>query len=516
MTDQSGLRVVASAGNRQANDRLDSWKEVAAYLKRGARTVQRWEHEEGLPIHRLRHDVMGSIYAYRSELDAWWSSRGAELREEAASETNGAPVVAVLPFADMSPEQDQAYFCDGIAEEIINALSRLKSLRVVSRTSSFRFRTPGADTHEIGRRLHAGTLLEGSVRKSADKLRIAVHLSSSVRGYQLWSARYDRELKDIFSIQDEIARNVVRALQVTLTPNDADALRRPSTNDIGAYDCYLRGRSYYYLYSPKGIEFALRLFLQAMQIDPDYAQAYAGLADCWSYLYLYSDRSEAVREQANWASRKAVEMDPGSAQAKASRGLSLSLHGQNQEAEEAFEEAIRLDSGLFEAHYFYARHCFVLGQLEKALHHYEEAVRANSTDFQSSLLMAQIYDDLSRPGDAESARRRGVEIAQHHLKLNPDDARARYMAANGLVALGERERGREEAEQALALQPDDPMLLYNVGCIFSLLDLVEASLDCLEKAARSGLTQRGWYEHDSNLDALRTHPRFQRLLESLF
>ena len=142
-------------------------------------------------------------------------------------------------------------------------------------------------------------------------------------------------------------------------------------------------------------------------------------------------------------------------------------------------------------------------------------MRVRPDDYQSPLLVAQIYDDAGRHSDAAAARRRGIEIAERHLRLNPDDARALYMAANGLVALGERRRGRQYAERALAIRPDDPMLLYNAGCIFSLLGLVEAALDCLEKAAATGLTQKGWYEHDSNLDPLRDHPRFQELLGKL-
>ena len=514
MANQRILEVVPGSAHSKTDDRLDSWKEIAAYLKRGARTVQRWEIEEGLPVHRLQHDTLGSVYAYRSELDAWWSRRKAEPRE-APAETAAAPAIAVLPFVDMSQEQNQAYFCDGIAEEILNALSRLNGLRVVSRTASFRFRSAGADTREVGRQLRADTLLEGSVRKSADRLRIGVQLSRAETGYRLWSASYDRELQDIFVIQDEIARKVVDALQVQLTPHDAAALRKPTTSDVGAYDFYLRGRSSYNRYSPQGIQGALKLFLQAIQRDPNYAQAYAGLADCWSYLYFYSGRNDAVREQAAWASQKAVEMDPESAQAQASHGLSLSLHGRNQEAGEAFETAIRLDAGLFEAYYFYARHCFALGQREKAAQLYQQAAAANTADFQSLLLMAQIGDDLGRPADAVAARRRGIELAERHLERNPDDARALYMKANGLVALGERELGRTAADQALALQPEDPMLLYNVGCIYSMLGLVEPALDCLEKAAGSGLTQKGWYQNDSNLDALRVHPRFQQLLKNL-
>jgi tetratricopeptide (TPR) repeat protein len=371
------------------------------------------------------------------------------------------------------------------------------------------------DAREIGRQLKAGTLLEGSVRKAGDRVRIAVQLTSAESGFQRWSARYDRELRDIFAIQDEIAENVARALEVTLSQKEAAALQTPPTSDVRAYDCYLRGRTYYYQYSPRGVEYALKMFIRAMELDPNYAQAYAGLADCWSYVYLYSDRSETVRQQAEWASRKAVEMDPGSAQAQASRGLSLSLCGNNDEAEKAFRAAIAFDKGLFEAYYFYARHCFALGRLAESARLYEQAMQARPEDFQSPLLVAQCYDALKRPAEAGTARKNGVRIAEKHLELHPDDTRALYMAANGMAALGEEVRARQYAERALAVSPADPMLLYNVGCIFSLLGLVESALDCLEKAAAGGLTQKGWYENDSNLDPLRKLRRFKALLNSL-
>ena len=139
-------------------------------------------------------------------------------------------------------------------------------------------------------------------------------------------------------------------------------------------------------------------------------------------------------------------------------------------------------------------------------------MRVNPDDYQSPLLAAQIYDDLGRPAEGIMARKRGVEVAERHLRLNPDDARALYMAANALVALGKGEQGQQWAERALAIRPDDPMLLYNVGCVFSMLGRVEPAIECLEKAARNGLTHKGWYEHDSNLDPLREHARFQELV----
>jgi adenylate cyclase len=491
--------------------RLDSWKEIAAYLKRGARTLQRWEREEGLPVHRLQHGKLGSVYAYPEELDRWWAERSPDQPAEPAAE----PSVAVLPFTDMSRERDQDYFCEGIAEEITSALSRVAGLRVASRTAAFRFRPGTAGHREIARRLHVRTLLEGSVRKSGDRLRIAVDLADARSGYQLWSEGYDRETRDIFAVQEEIARAVVGALRLALTPPQAARMWRPGTREVRAYDCYLRGRKLYERYTTLEVESALQLFSRAAELDPAYPQAHAGVADCWSYLYLYHDRSEANRASAERASLQAVTLDPESAQAQASRGLALSLSGRDGEAELAFGTAVRLDPGLFEAHYFYARHAFASGQAAKALRLYEEAMRVRPEDYQAPLLSAQIYEDCGRSAEAAAVRRLGVERARRQLELDPDDARALYMAANGLAALGDGERAREWAQRARELRPDDGMVLYNVACVFSLLSLVEPALDCLERAIRTGLRQRGWCEHDSNLDPLRSHQRFQELLREL-
>jgi len=496
-------------------ERLDSWKEIAAYLRRGTRTVQRWEREQGLPVHRLRHDKLGSVYAYKPELDAWWEARAAELEQEAPLPDEQEASIAVLPFFDMSREKDQEYFCEGIAEEILLALSRIQGLRVASRTSAFRFKGEARDVREVGRRLRVRHFLEGSVRKAEGRLRIAVQLTDAESGYQLWSERYDREVQDVFAIQEEIAYRVVEALEIRLSPKERAALGAPPTRDVQAYDYYLRGRRFYYGYGPRDIGFARQLFTQAIAVDPAYALAYAGLADCWSYIYLNAERSEMAREQAGWASARAVELDPASAQAHASRAVALSLNERDEEAQGAFETALRLDANLFEAHYFYARHLFSRGQKAIAVRFYEEAMRVRPEDYQSPLLVAQSYDDLGNPEAARAARLRGIELAEQHVSLNPDDVRALYMAANGMAALGQNQRAREWAERALALRPDDAMLLYNVGCIFSLLGCIEPALECLERALRQGLRYKGWYEHDSNLDPLRQHPRFQALMRQL-
>ncbi|MEN6559652.1 MAG: protein kinase [Acidobacteriota bacterium] len=425
------------------------------------------------------------------------------------------PSIAVLPFADMSREKDQAYFCDGIAEEIINALCRVQGLRVASRTGSFQFKDSSAGLREIGLALRVDNILEGSVRKSGNRLRITVQLIEAARGFHLWSESFDRDLHDVFAIQQEIARAVVRSLRVTLSPQEKGALAEVPTSHVQAYDYYLRGRSFYYRYGRHDIEFALQLFSRATDLDPEYAMACAGQADCWSYIYLYAERKDAVRLQAEAAGRRAVELAPECAQAQASLGAALSLGPAKEEAQAAFEKAIRLDPTLYEAWYFYARQAFASGDLPKARTLYEEAMRVRPGDFYAPLLVAQVYQELGRPEDARAARERGVALVEKHIDLHPDDARALYMGANGLVALGEKDKGLEWARRARRIDPDDPMLLYNLGCIHALAGDVEEAIDCLERAAAGGLLQKGWYEHDGDLDSLRCHPRFKALLERM-
>jgi adenylate cyclase len=423
--------------------------------------------------------------------------------------------IAVLAFCDMSAERDQEYFCDGIAEEIIDNLARVKGLRVASRTSAFAFKGKPSDVRAIGRSLGVATVLEGSVRKAGQQLRIAAQLINAEDGCHLWSGRYDRELRDVFAIQDEIARSIASTLKITLSPKESDALSRIPTTDLQAYDYCLRGRQFFYQYKRKGIEFALRMFSQAIDLDPAYARAHAGIADCCSFLYMYAGSHGIHQDQADAASRRAVELDPESAEAHASRGLALSLKKEYGQAERALETASRLGPRLFEAYYFHARVAFAQGKLEKAIELYERASEVNPHDYQAPLLVAQIYSDLGRDEEAEASRRRGVQIAEARLKMNPDDARALYMGANGLVALGEYDQGLKWAEQALTMDPEEPMVLYNVACIQSLAGRVEDAMNSLEKAVRSGLTQKGWLEHDSNLDPLRSHPRYRALIKFL-
>ncbi len=437
----------------------------------------------------------------------------AEVSHKSAQDSRGS--IAVLAFTDMSPAKDQEYFCDGIVEEIISNLSHIRGLRVSSRTSSFAFRSKTEDVRIIGKKLGVAMVLEGSVRKAGNQIRVTAQLIKTDDASHLWSEHYDRELKDIFSLQDEIARSIAATLKIALTPGESRAIGRAPTADLEAYDYYLRGRQFFYQYKRKGIEFALKMFTRAIEIDPAFVRAYAGIADCSSFLYMYAGSHDTHREQADAMSLRALKLDPDSAEAHASRGVACSLKKDYAAAEAEFEEAVQLDPMSFEAYYLYARTCFAKGDLPKAIRMYEKAMDVNPQDYQSPLLVAQSYSDLGDVEKAKECRVRGIKIAESRLMMNPDDSRALYMGANGLVALGQYEQGLEWAKQALAIDPDEPMLLYNVACIQSLAKKYDDALDSLEKAVKNGLNQKGWLEHDSNLDPLRSSPRYKKLIKIL-
>ncbi len=430
----------------------------------------------------------------------------------AAQAATAAKSIAVLPFVNMSADPENEYFTDGIAEEIINALTKIQALRVASRTSAFAFKGKNQDIRRIGEQLSVSTVLEGSVRKAGTRLRVTAQLVNVADGYHLWSDRYDREMSDVFAIQDEIAENIVRALRVVLSEDEKRAIEKVPTANVQAYDYYLRGRQFFHQWRRKGVEYARRMFERAIEIDPNYALAYAGIADCCSFIYTYWDASAAHLEQADAASRKALELDPELAEAHTSRGLALAFARRYAEAEKAFEIAIELNPKLFEAHYFYARVRYQQGKLGEAAQSFEEACRLRPDDYQAATFLAQTYDGLGRTADAEGAHRQALHLIEKHLELNPDDSRALNLGATELARAGQRERGLEWAKRALAIDPEDSGMLYNTACFFAIQGKTDDAIKCLEQAVQYGFGLREWIESDTDLDSLRGDPRFQALL----
>jgi serine/threonine protein kinase/tetratricopeptide (TPR) repeat protein len=431
--------------------------------------------------------------------------------ETAASDTTRQSI-AVLPFANMSTDPENEFFADGIAEEIINALTKVRALDVVSRGSAFVFKARPEDVTEIGRKLNVKTVLEGSVRKAGNRLRVTAQLIDVATRYHMWSERYDRELADVFAIQDEIATNIVNALKLVLSANEEAAIRKVPTQSVRAYEYYLRGRQLFHQRRPETLDAAEDMYRRAIALDPNYALAYAGLADCSVFRAQDHRGGEEALAQAEAASRRALELDPNLAEAHASRGLTLSHQQRWPEAEAEFEEAVRLDPTLYEAPYYYGRTLQSEGKLERAVEMYELAVSLRPDEYQTLGYLGMAYQAIGDKAKGDEASRRMVNAAEYALSLNPGDSRALYLGAINLERLGESERAQEWAERALKLDPSHPVMLYNIGCFHSVAGRVDVALDHLERAIELGFLHRAWYLTDSDLANVRGHPRFQALI----
>lgn len=419
--------------------------------------------------------------------------------------------IAVLPFLDLSPDRDQDYFCEGLADELINTLAGLRDLQVASRTSSFRFKSTTLDIREVGRRLNVSTVLEGSVRKAGGNFRITTQLVSAVDGYQLWSRTYDRKLEDIFAVQQDIAQSTVKALRVVLNSDAQHALQRVRPTAIGAYDLYLRGRQLFHHMRRKSLESAREMYLKAIEIDNQFGPAYAGVADCSSFLFMDWGGLESDLIDADHASAKAVEIDPGLSQGRASKGIVLALSGRYSEAEREFETALRLNPKLYEAYYYYARACFSQGKLDQAAVLLEQATAVRPESIDALSMLGGIYRGQKREHLQKETFRKCRDAAESHLEFYPGDIRPLLLGAIALIDLGETRRGLEWTRRALELESQDPNVLYNAACAFCMAGEPGEAISCLEKSLPF-CADRKWLDHDSYLDPLRSLPRFQELL----
>jgi adenylate cyclase len=423
--------------------------------------------------------------------------------------------IAVLYFENLSGDKEDEYFRDGMTEDVITELEKIRELRLFPRSAVLAFRDKPLPVTGIGQQLSAAFVLEGSIRRADNRLRITARLSETCTGHSVWAERYDRRMEDVFAIQDEIAKNIAVALRVVLTEKEKSEIEKIPTNNIQAYDYYLRGRQFFYQLTRQSLEFARQMFARAIVIDPNYARAYAGVADCCSFLYMWFEAKEDNLREAISASRHAVELDPQSPVTHASLGLALFLNNDHEAAREEFETALGLCDELFEAYYFYGRSCFAQGQFEKAATLFGQASEVSPDDFQSLSLRALCFRALDRMDQAREIFRECLERIDRHLQFHPHDVRAVYMKAGALCGLGENARALEWAERALSMNPEEPSVLYNVACDYALLGEPEKAIDCLEKAFLKGFGHKEWIEQDPDFLTVHNHPRFKALMAGL-
>jgi TolB-like protein/thioredoxin-like negative regulator of GroEL len=422
------------------------------------------------------------------------------------------PSIAVLPFANMSADAEQAYFCDGIAEDIINDLARIRGLRVLARTTSFAYRDAG-DVRELGRRIGVESVLEGSVRKAGNRLRISAQLVDVASGSPIWSERWDRDTSDVFAIQDEIARATVAALRVRLTPRDEQALAGAGTQDVQAYDLFLQGRNLVYG-SARGLHQA-RIYLQAaVDRDPDFARAHAVLALAGVFVAQFFTHEEGLLDRSRAAAERALALDPDLAEAHAAIGQVYVLLGRHEDAEREFREAVRLNPGAYEPHYFYGRLLFIQKRWSEVPAEWERAIEVDPAEFQCACMIAAVYREL---GWSEEQRRPVLERAYERVSAcvakQPDSVRAYYLGTGVLFELGRREEALAWVDRAIRVDPHDIGLHYNLACTLALAGEKERALHHLERSLELGFIGLEWLDADPDLASLRDDARYRAIVD---
>ena len=460
--------------------------------------------------------AVGALLVIVAVATAWWVGRSTEKEGPGPGGVDGeAPSVAVLPFADLSEEKDQEHFTDGMTEELLQALGKIEGLKVPSRTAVFALKGKGLGIEQVGERLGVETVLEGSVRKAGNRLRISTQLVQVSDGFTLWSNTYDRELEDVFAVQGEIASSIANALRLTLSPAAKRAAEMGGTDNTEAYDSYLRGRRYREQGTPEGRKYALQMYERAIALDPDYALAWMGVASSHLALHHYAGGDPADLEAADRASAKALALAPEFAPAHVARALYLDRAGDTAAAESEFREAIRLDPRSSGTYYSYGTMLYRQGDMARTAELWEKSIELDPETHRAINLLPQLYTSLGREADAQRAYRRVLEWATRELELRPDATSLRLAGANSLLALGQREEAFQWAQAVLERAEGNGLLLYNLSCFYSLAGEVGQALDTLERSLEAGKTDAEWLRQDSDLDNIRDDPRFQEILKRM-
>jgi adenylate cyclase len=418
--------------------------------------------------------------------------------------------ICVLPFANMSGDIEQEYFSDGITEDIITDLSKVSALHIISRNTAFVFKGKKAKVQEIARELNVSHVLEGSVRKAGNRVRITAQLIDGANDEHIWAERYDRDLNDIFALQDEISEAIVKALRLKLLPEEKQAIEARSTSNPEAYKYFLMARQYTMTGNARHREITIRLCKRAVEIDPSYARAWALLAISQSNQLLLGGNSS----ENGWdAAQRALAIDPDLAEAHAACGRILADAGKHDEAVKEHELSLRLDPESYEVNSAAARCLIPVRRFADAARCLEKAASLAPADFWTLGMAIQCYRGLGDEAAEKDTARRTLERVEKIIAAEPDHGSAMSFGVAALVVLGEAARAKEWAERALLLDPTNNNLSYNLGCAMVKLGDMDAALNFLEPAlAVASPPGLSWAERDSELDPIREHPRFKAML----
>jgi len=438
--------------------------------------------------------------------------------QEARKEISGTELegktkaIAVLPFNNISAEKESDYFSDGLAEELIMNLSRLKDMRVVSRTTSMQYKGVQKSIRAIGKELGVRYIIEGSVRKFQDNLRITAQLIDVEKDAQLWAETYKGNLADVFDIQEKVAKQIVDALMVKLTPMEKVVLEKRATLNPEAFDYYLRARDFLYQRSKNSVQYAMQQFQQAIKMDPRYAGAYAGLGESYATYYQNFESKDVWLDKAIDTSLKAISYDPSLSEAYAALALAHFYKKANEEAFAAGKKAIELDPNNFIGYWILGRIYHSTDKDNEAVELLKKVIELNPEFYSAYSDLRIVYERLGEIDKKKEILKTSLDVYRRYLLKHPDDARAHLFFALTLLEDGNIDESKNEADKAIELNPTDPLMQYNTACFYSNVGEKNLAIDTLKNAMAAGYQDYEWIKRDSDLDNIRNEPKFLELM----
>ncbi len=432
---------------------------------------------------------------------------------ETATTAAKTKAIAVLPFDNISPEKESDYFCDGLMGELIANLSRLKDIRVVSRTSSIQYKGTKKDIKTIGRELDARYIIEGNVRKFQDNLRITAQLIDVETDAQLWAETYKGKLADVFDIQEQVSKQIVDALMVKLSPTEQIALTKRSTLNAEAFDYYLRGRGFLYRTSKNNLNIAIQLFQKAIELDQRYAAAYAGLGEAYAYLYQYIERKEIWLEKAIESSLKAQLYDPTLSEAFAALAVAYFNKKMFDDALTAGHKAIDLDPNNHIAYWILGRIYHNMDRDKEAVDLFKKTLILNPDFYTAYGDLRMVYERLGEKEKKDETLQASLRILPRYLLQHPDDARAHMFFAIGLSQTDKEAEAKVEAAKSIELSPGDTVTLYNAACFYCTLGEKKLAAGTLKNAIIAGWVDYEWIKRDPDLESIRNEPEYIEMMK---
>ncbi len=418
--------------------------------------------------------------------------------------------VAVLYFENQSGSKEDEYFRDGITEDIVTELSKIEQLEIFPRSEMLAFRDKPATAQQVGQQLGAAYVLEGSIRRAGNRVRITAQLVEASTRHSVWAERYDRQLEDVFAIQEEIARSIAQALRITLTPHEEKTIARKPTENAQAYDLYLRGKSYT---RRVNLDYALQMFEQAIQLDPNFALAHAGIAHLCGLIYVLREQNAKWIDRGLAAGDRANALAPELPEVLVAQAHILYAQKKYDEAALLARRAIERKPDCEGSWDILGRAYFASARFEEAAALMERAFEANGDDYNTYIPYSNALGRLGRKKENEQVRQRMIKVLRQQLELVPEDVRARVLLAGQLAFFKQdEEESVRQLQTAVTLRPGDPSTLYNAACTYGVLGKKAEALETLKKAFAAGYSNRDWAGKDSDLDCLHDDPEFQKLV----